>query len=71
LRIREVRPFRAPVAIKDFLPTESDAKVITDRTGSTTTVSIRLYAMLTAYADRNRLPLNAVVQQLREEIHRS
>jgi hypothetical protein len=43
---------------------------VTDREcGTTTTISRRLYAELKAYADHNRLPLDAVVQQLRDEIH--
>jgi hypothetical protein len=54
------------IMLKDFLPHRSDGIIITDRNrGTTTTVSNRLYAKLTAYADDNRLPLDSVVDQKR------
>lgn len=60
------------ITLRDFLPTQADAKVIADRTlGTTITVSIRLYAMLTAYADQNQVPLGDVVAPLREEVQGS
>ena len=58
------------ITLKDFLPDRSEGMIITDRDrGTTTTVSNRLYARLRAYADANRIPLDTVVEQLREEIH--
>ena len=58
------------VTLKDFVPKVSDGKVITDRIrGTTTTVSDRLYTRMRAYAIDNELPLDAVVRQLRDEIH--
>src|ERR1700738_3370082 len=58
------------ITLKDFLPDLSDGMIIADRTRrTTTTVSNRLYARLRAYADDNQLPLGAVVDQLRDEIH--
>ena len=60
------------ISLKDFLPDRSDGTIITDQgRGTTTTVSDRLYAKLRAYAGDNRLPLDSVVHQLREEIHRT
>jgi hypothetical protein len=58
------------VTLKDFWPDHSDAMFVTDRDrGTTTTISRQLYAKLRAYAEDNRLPFDAVVQQLRDEIH--
>jgi hypothetical protein len=59
------------ITLRDFLPDPSDGMVIIDRARfMSTTVSNRLYAELCAYADANNLPLDDVVAQLREEIHR-
>jgi hypothetical protein len=59
------------ITLRDFLPDPSDGMVIIDRARFTsTTVSNRLYAELSVYADANKLPLGDVVAQLREEIHR-
>jgi hypothetical protein len=58
------------VMLEDFVPKVSDGKFITDRIrGTTTTVSDRLYTRMRAYAIDNQLPLDALVRQLREEIH--
>ena len=58
------------ITLRDFLPEPSDGMVIIDRASFTsTTVSNRLYAELSAYADANKLPLSDVVAQLRQEIH--
>jgi hypothetical protein len=58
------------ITLKDFLPDLSDGMIITDRgRRTTTTVSNRLYARMRAYADDNQIPLDTVVDQLRNEIH--
>ena len=68
-RVSLVNQFK--ITLRDFLPDPSDGKVIIDRARFTsTTVSNRLYAELSAYAYANKLPLGDVVAQLREEIHR-
>jgi hypothetical protein len=68
-RVALVNQFK--ITLRDFLPDPSDGTVIIDRASFTsTTVSNRLYAELSAYADANKLPLDDVVAQLREEIHR-
>jgi hypothetical protein len=60
------------ITLKDFLPDRSDAKIIADPDRvSSTTVSGRLYHKLTTYADEMQLTLGAVVDHLREQIHRS
>jgi hypothetical protein len=58
------------VTLKDFWPDDSDRMFVTDRErGTTTTISRRLYAKLKAHAETIQLPFDAVVQQLRDEIH--
>jgi hypothetical protein len=61
------------ITLKDVWPDHGEATVINnrDRGGTTTTLSKQLYTKLRAYADDNRLPLEEVVQQLRDKIHRS
>jgi hypothetical protein len=68
-RVSLVNQFK--ITLRDFLPDPSDGMVIIDRARFTsTTVSNRLYAELSAYADANKLPLGDVVAQLSEEIQR-
>jgi hypothetical protein len=58
------------VTLKDFWPAHSDGMFVTDRDrGTTTTISRRLYAKLKTHAESSQLPFDAVVQQLRDEIH--
>jgi hypothetical protein len=58
------------VTLKDFWPHDSDRMFVTDHNrGSTTTISRQLYAKLKAHAESSKLPFDAVVQQLRDEIH--
>jgi hypothetical protein len=60
------------ITLKDFLPDQSYGKIIVDRgSGTSTAVSNRLFAKLTDYAKAYQLTLGAVVEQLREEIHRN
>jgi hypothetical protein len=49
------------ITLRDFLPEPSDGMAIIDRASFTSTaVSNRLYAELSAYADDNKLPLGDV-----------
>ena len=58
------------ITLKDLMPARSDGMMITDRgRGTTTVVSNRLYARLRAHADENKVPLDGLVEQLRQEIH--
>jgi hypothetical protein len=58
------------VTINDLLPRLSDGMLITDpHRGTAIAVSGRLYARLKAYADQYQFSVQAVVQQLRDEIH--
>jgi hypothetical protein len=57
------------ITLKDFLP-EPPIRTISDRAGPVAIVSDRLFAKLNDYAADNQLRLSAVVQQLRDEIHR-
>jgi hypothetical protein len=57
------------ISLKDYLPIRRNGHYGPSSRPTTTTVSNRLYAKLRAYADESRLPLDPVVEQLREEIH--
>jgi hypothetical protein len=58
------------VTLKDFWRDHSDRMFVTDRDrGTTTTISRRLYAKLKDHAESSQLPIDAVIQKLRDEIH--
>jgi hypothetical protein len=56
------------ITLKDFLPDPCDGMIVRNRgRGTTTIVNRHLYARLRASA----VPLDSVVEQLHDEIHRS
>ena len=56
------------LSLKDFLP-QDGARVIRDRSGRVALISTRLHDELQAHAVRNGIPLGAVIEQLRDEVH--
>jgi hypothetical protein len=61
------------ISWKDFLSEARPAgrMIISDRRGPITIVDRSVYGKLQTYATAHRIPIGAVVEQLRDEIHRA